>query len=68
VFVPEYRYTLTEHDPHRPWLVVRQTHRTFALDDGVIFFDWAHDEWPAPRWSFTLDPWGVSPQRPTGSP
>ena len=35
-----------------------------TLDDGVSFFKWAHEHWPAPRWSVELDPWQLSPDRP----
>jgi hypothetical protein len=61
VFVPHYGYTVTEHDPERPWIVVGREHRTITLDDGVSFFDWAHDHWPSPRWEVELDPWQLSP-------
>ncbi len=32
----EYGFTLTEHDPSKPWLGPGQEHRTVALDDGVL--------------------------------
>jgi hypothetical protein len=62
--VPEYRFTLTEHDPERPWIVVGQEHRTVTLDDAVNFFEWRHAQWPSPRWSIELDPWQLSPDGP----
>ena len=34
-----------------------------ALDDGVNFFEWARELWPAPRWSVELDPWQLSAAR-----
>jgi hypothetical protein len=37
MFVPDYRYTVTRHDPGRPWLVVGQQHRTVTLEDDVNF-------------------------------
>jgi hypothetical protein len=52
----EYGYTVTEHDAERPWIVLASEHQTVALDDGVQFFDWARERWPAPRWSIDLDP------------
>jgi hypothetical protein len=52
----EYGYTLTEHDPTRPWIVVASERQTVKLEDGTNFFEWAHQEWPAPRWSVELDP------------
>jgi hypothetical protein len=60
VFVPEYGFTLTEHDPTRPWIVVGQEHRTVTLDalDFFACFAWARERWPFPRWTVQLDPWG----------
>jgi hypothetical protein len=55
--VPEYRFTLVEHDTDRPWIAVSQEHRTATLDEGVDFFRWAHEQWPAPRWKVEVDPW-----------
>jgi uncharacterized protein involved in type VI secretion and phage assembly len=37
MFVPEYRFTLTEHDQERPWIVVSTEHRTIELPDGSDF-------------------------------
>jgi hypothetical protein len=59
-FVPGYGYMLTEHDPSKPWLVLGREHRTVTLDDGANFFEWAHREWPAPRWSVEIDPGQLS--------
>jgi hypothetical protein len=58
--VPEYGYTLAEYDPERPWIVIRQGHRTVTLDAGLNFFEWAHEQWPAPRWTVELDPWELA--------
>jgi hypothetical protein len=52
----EYGYTVTEHDAERPWIVLETSHETVALADGVNFFDWVQERWPAPRWSIELDP------------
>jgi hypothetical protein len=54
--MPEYRFTLTEHDANRPWIVLSHDHRRATLDEGVSFFEWAHEQWPAPRWRVELDP------------
>ena len=54
--LPAYSFTLTEHDPAKPWIVCGQERHTIALDDGVNFFEWAREHWPAPRWSVELDP------------
>jgi hypothetical protein len=63
MFVREYSLTLTEHDPDRPWIVRGQGRQTVGLDDGLSFFAWAAEQWPAPRWSVELDPWQLSPDR-----
>jgi len=64
MFVREYRYTVTEHDPDRPWIVLDSEHRTVTLDDGVGFFEWSAEHWPAPRWTVELDPWQLAPPWP----
>jgi hypothetical protein len=55
--VPEYAFTVNEHDAARPWIVVGQGRHTVTLERGVNFFDWAHERWPSPRWTVELDPW-----------
>jgi len=60
--VPEYGYTVTEHDVDKPWLVLGSEHRTITLDEGTEFFTWAHAEHPAPRWSVELDPSQLTPE------
>lgn len=57
----EYGFTITEHDPDRPWMVLASEHRTIKLPGGRDFFAWAHEQWPAPRWSVELDPWQLTP-------
>ena len=59
--MPKYSYTVTEHDSDRPWIVVDTSHRSVTLPDGESFFAWAHENWPAPRWTVQLDPWELSP-------
>jgi hypothetical protein len=61
--VPEYAFTVTEHDPARPWIVLGQDHRSVMLDDGASFFEWAAERWPKPRWTVEVDPWQLSPVR-----
>jgi hypothetical protein len=63
--VPEYSFTLTEHVPERPWIVIGQEYRAVVLDDGVNFFEWAHRRWPEQRWTIALDPWQLSPAHHT---
>jgi hypothetical protein len=63
MFVCEYGFTVTEHDPERPWIVLARAHRTITLDDEASFFEWAAENWPAPRWTVELDPWQLAPGR-----
>lgn len=37
--------------------MLSQEHRTATLYEGVSFFEWAHQQWPGPRWSVEPDPW-----------
>jgi hypothetical protein len=67
VFVREYRFTLTEYDPERPWIVLSTEHRAIELPDGSDFFAWARDRWQTPRWSVQLDPWQLAPKWPGGA-
>jgi hypothetical protein len=64
--VPEYTFTLTEHDPERPWIVVGQQ-RAVVLEDGTHFFVWAAEQWPEPRWTVQLDPWQDGPEWPVSA-
>ncbi|HEV7176205.1 MAG TPA: hypothetical protein VGN29_11975 [Solirubrobacteraceae bacterium] len=57
----EYGFTVTEHDPRRPWIVRGSEHHTVTLEDGENFFAWASQRWPGPSWSVELDPWQLSP-------
>lgn len=56
-------FTLAEHDPDRPWILLGVDQRTVELEAGADFFSWAREQWPAPRWSIQLDPWQLSPGR-----
>ena len=60
--MPEYKYTVTEHDLEQPWLVLGRNHGTVMLPDEENFFDWARENWPPPQWSVQLDPWQLSPR------
>jgi hypothetical protein len=60
----EYRYTVTEYDPERPWIALGSTRWQVTLRDDSRFFEWAHEHWPAPRWSVQLDPWQLTPKWP----
>ena len=37
--MPEYGFTVTEHDRERPWIVLGSEHYTVALEDGAVAFD-----------------------------
>jgi hypothetical protein len=57
MFVPEFRYTVHEHDPAEPWLVVGETrHLTVDLDEAGEFATWAAENWPRTRYTAELDP------------
>jgi hypothetical protein len=64
MFVPLFSFTVTEHDPERPWIVLGSERQTVTLDDGVDFFEWSSERWPRPRWTVELDPWQLSPPWP----
>jgi hypothetical protein len=53
----EWSYTVTEHDPEQPWLVLGRGRHTVTLDNDENFFVWAQERWPEPRWSVELDPY-----------
>jgi hypothetical protein len=55
--MPEYGFTLSEHDPERPWIVRSIAQETVALPDGTDFGEWAREHYPAPRFSVQQDPW-----------
>lgn len=58
MFVRTWTYTLTEHDPAKPWLIVSvRRGMTAELDDALNFFTWAHEQWPSDRYSVELDPY-----------
>ncbi len=63
MFVRKYGFTVIEHDPERPWMVLSSEHLTVKLPDNLEFFAWAHGQWPEPRWSVQLDPWELSRSR-----
>ena len=62
--VPTYSYTVAEHDPVKPWLVLGPLRRmTVDLDPDENFFEWAELAWPRVHYTVTLDPWQLSPER-----
>ena len=66
--MPDYSYTVTEHDADQPWIVLGRSHGEVTLADDRGFFEWANENWPPPRWSVDLDPWQLSPHRRATSP
>ncbi len=60
MFVCSFSFTVTEHDPQRPWIVTGVENRTVELEDDVNFFAWAAERWPAEWLSIQLDPWELS--------
>lgn len=65
----QYGYTVSEHNPNRPWLVTDQRHETVELEDSTSFTEWAGSRYPRDRYTVELDPWSLSPrdQRERGS-
>jgi hypothetical protein len=59
--MPDFSYRVTEFDPERPWIVVGTSHGQVTLAYEASFFAWAHENWPAPRWSVELDPYELAP-------
>jgi hypothetical protein len=59
--MPEFGYTVTEHDLERPWLIVGRTRGAVTLDDPAAFFEWVAEHSPEPRWTVELDPWRLAP-------
>jgi hypothetical protein len=62
--MPEFRFTVWEHDGEKPWLVVGSERYTATLPDDLSFFEWAHGHWPSPRFRVELDPWQGGPTWP----
>jgi hypothetical protein len=57
MFVTEVRYTVIEHDPSRPWIVVGEAqHRVIELPSIDDFGAWARQQWPPDRYTVQLAP------------
>jgi hypothetical protein len=61
VFVSELRYTVTEYDAQRPWVVLAQTRGLVVDLDTEDFAAWAARAWPAPRYKADLEPGALKP-------
>jgi hypothetical protein len=48
-------------DPDHLWIVVGTSDGQVTLPDDASFFAWAHENWPAPRWSVELEPHQLAP-------
>jgi hypothetical protein len=59
--MPRYSFTVAEHDPVKPWLVISSEHHRIELEPRVKFHDWARERWPEDRFTVQLDPWQDSP-------
>jgi hypothetical protein len=66
MFVRTWSYTVVEHDPDRPWIVLGQHRETIDLEDGASFHDWAACRYPNERFTVELDPWTDTPERLAG--
>ena len=40
----EYRYSVTEYDPDRPWVVLGSSRGQVTLPDDDSFFEWAQEQ------------------------
>lgn len=57
MFVPVFRYTVREHDPVRPWLVIGDAqHLEVELTSAGAFAAWASERWPSESFTAILDP------------
>jgi hypothetical protein len=66
MFVHEIRYFLTEYDPGRPWVLVKEARElTVQLADETDFTAWAARAWPSPRYKAQRVPDALRPWRPT---
>jgi hypothetical protein len=60
--MPVYRYTVTEYDPNKPWVVVGMIPGLIVeLPDEQDFPVWAASQWPAPRYEPRLEPEPLHP-------
>jgi hypothetical protein len=67
MFVREFRYVVTEYDPHRPWLLVGEPRRlTVELEHAGSFTAWAARTWPPPRYRADLEPETLGPWQGSG--
>jgi hypothetical protein len=60
-FVRVISFSVTEHHPTKPWLVLGTTQHTAQLDDDTDFFSWAAERWPTDRFTVQPAPWQLGP-------
>lgn len=54
--MPTFRYTVVEHDPDRPWIIVGDTrHLTVDLEDASDFPGGVTRHWPRDRFTTELE-------------
>jgi hypothetical protein len=65
--MPVYRYSVTEYDPKKPWVVLGTSPGlTVDLPDPRSFPTWAAGQWPAPRYEARLEPEPLRPWESAG--
>jgi hypothetical protein len=53
--MPEYRYTVAEYEPTRPWVLVGALRQlSVELNEDEDFAVWAAQAWPRPRFQVDL--------------
>jgi hypothetical protein len=61
MFVPVLQFSVSEHDPSKPWLVIETTRHTAELENETDFFAWTAERWPADRYTVQAAPWQLGP-------
>jgi hypothetical protein len=61
--MPAFSFTVTEHDPARPWIVVGSERRSVELDEGRSVYEWAAAMFPRSRFTVELDPFQPAEER-----
>ena len=48
-FVRSYGFRVTEHDPERPWVIVRSGRHRVELEADIDFYEWVRKQTMASR-------------------